>query len=290
MSDSRIGMIGGSGLYEMEQLELLERVQLDTPFGKPSDEFVVGRLSGREVVFLARHGKGHRILPSEINYRANIWGMKKLGVGQILSVSAVGSLKDEIEPGHLVFPDQFIDRTCHRQSTFFGEGIVAHVGFGNPVCKIMRERLSQASKMLGFQHHSQGTYVCMEGPQFSTKAESNLYRSWNADIIGMTNLTEAKLAREAQICYATIALATDYDCWHPDHDSVTTDQVLKTLFSNIEKAKKLVVQAAGMLPEQRDCGCATALRSAIATNKSMLSDAVQKRLELILGRKEQKGV
>src|SRR3990167_2807596 len=261
----------------MEQFEILEKVRLETPFGDPSDEFVLGKLSGKEVVFLARHARGHRILPSEINYRANIWGMKKLEVGQILSVSAVGSLKEEIVPGHLVFPDQFIDRTHRRISTFFGEGIVAHVALADPICSVVRKTLIQAADQLKFKSHSKGTYVCIEGPQFSTKAESNIYRSWNAEVIGMTNVTEAKLAREAQICYATIALATDYDCWHPSHDSVTTDQVLATLFSNIEKAKKLVVETISRLPTERTCSCSTSLKHAIATDKLMISDAVKKR-------------
>ncbi len=284
MKLKRIGVIGGSGLYEMEQLEILERVRLETPFGDASDEFVLGKLGEKEVVFLARHGRGHRILPSEINYRANIWGMKKMEVGQILSVSAVGSLKEEIVPGHLVFPDQFIDRTTRRISTFFGDGVVAHVALAEPICANLRKVLVQSSKKLNLQAHSEGTYICMEGPQFSTKAESKLYRSWDADVIGMTNFTEAKLAREAQICYATIALATDYDCWHPDHDSVTSDQVLATLFSNIEKAKKMVLETIPQLKEERSCGCSTALKHAIATDKLMISDVSKKRLKVILER------
>lgn len=284
MKLKRIGVIGGSGLYEMEQLEILERVRLETPFGEPSDEFVLGKLGEKEVVFLARHGRGHRILPSEINYRANIWGMKKMEVGQILSVSAVGSLKEEIVPGHLVFPDQFIDRTTRRISTFFGDGVVAHVALAEPICANLRKVLVQSSKKLNIQAHPEGTYICMEGPQFSTKAESKLYRSWGADVIGMTNFTEAKLAREAQICYATIALATDYDCWHPDHDSVTSDQVLATLFSNIEKAKKMVLETIPQLKEERNCGCSTALKHAIATDKLMISDVSKKRLKVILER------
>lgn len=281
MVSRRVGVIGGSGLYEMEELEILERARLETPFGNPSDEFVLGRLAGVEAVFLARHGRGHRILPTEINYRANIWGMKTLGVRQILSVSAVGSLKEEIAPGDLVFVDQFIDRTAQRISTFFGEGLVAHVAFGDPICPTLVGPLAKASQALGFKFHPKGSYVCIEGPQFSTKAESHLYRSWGADVIGMTNVTEAKLAREAQICYATIALATDYDCWHPHHDSVTTDQVLQTLFANVEKARKLVTRSVSLLPVERHCGCAKALSHAVATDKLMISDTAKKRLKVL---------
>ncbi len=283
MSQKRIGIIGGSGLYEMEELKIVEKVKLETPFGDPSDEFVLGQLSGREVVFLARHGRGHRILPSEINYRANIWGMKKLGVGQILSVSAVGSLKEEIAPGHLVFVDQFIDRTYRRIPTFFGESVVAHVALAEPVCATMRATLSKTSQKLKLTSHAQGTYICIEGPQFSTKAESNLYRSWNCDVIGMTNVTEAKLSREAQICYATIALSTDYDCWHTEHESVTAVQVVKTLLANVEKAKKLIVAVLPELSEERTCPCSHAIRHAIVTDKLMRSQASKNRLKIIIG-------
>jgi 5'-methylthioadenosine phosphorylase len=284
MKSKRIGIMGGSGLYEMEELEIVEKVQLETPFGNPSDEFVVGRLSGVEVVFLARHGRGHRLLPSEINFRANIWGMKKLNVEQILSVSAVGSLKESIEPGHLVFADQFIDRTYKRQSTFFGEGIVAHLALADPICPSLHSLLPKAASELKLTHHSKGTYICIEGPQFSTKAESHLYRSWGCDIIGMTNVTEAKLAREAQICYATVALATDYDCWHPEHDSVTADQVIQTLLANVEKARKLIRAVLPLFPAERTCSCAHALRHAVVTDKLMISDVTKKRLQLILGK------
>ncbi|MFO1518892.1 MAG: S-methyl-5'-thioadenosine phosphorylase [bacterium] len=284
MTSKRVGIIGGSGLYEMEELEITEKVGLETPFGNPSDEYVMGRLSGVDVVFLARHGRGHRLLPSEINYRANVWGMKKLGVEQILSVSAVGSLKEEIVPGNLVFADQFIDRTYRRNPSFFGDGVVAHVALAEPICASLRSSLGKAAGELKIPFHPQGTYLCIEGPQFSTKAESHLYRSWNCDVIGMTNVTEAKLAREAQICYATVALATDYDCWHAEHDSVTADQVIQTLLANVEKAKKLLRAVLPHLPKERSCACATALRNAVVTDKLMISHEAKKRLALIMGK------
>lgn len=281
MKAGRIGIIGGSGLYEMESFEVLERAKLNTPFGEASDDFVLGKFEGREVVFLARHGKGHRLTPSEINYRANIWGMKVLGVEQILSVSAVGSLKEEIAPGHLVFVDQFIDRTTLRKATFFGDGIVAHVPLAEPICSVLRETLATLADKLQFVHHKKGTYICMEGPQFSTKAESKLYQSWGADVIGMTNLTEAKLAREAQICYSTIALSTDYDCWHPDHDSVTTEQVMATMSANIHNAKKLLQSALSQLPQIRSCSCASTLRHAVVTDKLSMSTQGKKILNTL---------
>lgn len=281
VKSGRIGIIGGSGLYEMETFEVLERAKLKTPFGDPSDDFVLGKFAGREVVFLARHGKGHRFTPSEINYRANIFGMKTLGVDQIVSVSAVGSLKEEIVPGHLVFVDQFIDRTMLRKATFFGEGLVAHVPLAEPICSILRLKLVEVAKTLKLNHHEKGTYLCMEGPQFSTKAESNLYRSWNADVIGMTNLTEAKLAREAQICYSTVALSTDYDCWHPHHDSVTTEQVMATMSANIENAKKLIQQVLPLLPHERSCVCSHVLRHAVVTDKLAMSTQGKKILDVL---------
>ncbi len=281
---AKIGIIGGSGLYEMEELTITEKTKLETPFGEPSDEYVVGKLSGREVVFLARHGRGHRILPSEINYRANIWGMKKLGVEQILSVSAVGSLKEEIAPGNLVFVDQFIDRTYRRNPTFFGEGVVAHAALADPICKVLRQSLTQVAAKNKITHHPQGTYICIEGPQFSTKAESKLYRSWDCDVIGMTNVTEAKLAREAQLCYATIALSTDYDCWHESHDSVTADQVIQTLLANVEKAKTLLREVLPTLPQERTCSCVRAMKNAVVTDKLMTSHAAKSRLQLIVGK------
>ena len=284
MKKTRVGIIGGSGLYEMQSFEVIERVKLDTPFGDPSDEFILGKFEGREVVFLSRHGRGHRFTPSEVNYRANIWGMKTLGVEQILSVSAVGSLKEEIEPGHLVFVDQFIDRTYLRKASFFGEGIVAHVSFAEPICKTLRELFVKTARELAYTSHEKGTYVCMEGPQFSTKAESNLYRSWRADVIGMTNLTEAKLAREAQICYSTVALSTDYDCWHPEHDSVTTEQVMATMSANIEKAKTLVQKVIPLLPEERSCSCTHVLRHAVVTDKLSMSVNGKKILNVLNGK------
>lgn len=238
--DLVIGVIGGSGLYQMEGLENVERVRLDTPFGPPSDEFVLGRLHGKKMAFLPRHGVGHRILPSEINFRANIWGMKKLGVSQLLSVSAVGSMKEQIVPGHLVFVDQFIDLTKRRISTFYGDSAVVHVPMADPVCKNMRGLLGESAKQEGITHHNGGTYVCIEGPQFSTRAESLVYRSWGVDVIGMTNMPEAKLAREAEIAYATIALATDYDCWHHSEESVTVEAVIKTLMANVANAQRVI--------------------------------------------------
>lgn len=284
MKSGRIGIIGGSGLYEMESVEVIEKVKLETPFGDPSDEFILGKFEGREVVFLSRHGKGHRCTPSEINYRANIFGLKTLGVEQILSVSAVGSLKEEIEPGHLVFIDQFIDRTTLRKATFFGEGIVAHVPLAEPICSVLKNHMASAAESLEYTHHVNGIYICMEGPQFSTKAESNLYRSWGADVIGMTNLTEAKLAREAQICYSTLALSTDYDCWHADHDSVTTAQVMETMAANIDKAKKIIKMVVPKLPLERTCACAKVLQNAVVTDRLSLSTHGKKILNVLNGK------
>ncbi|AFZ47947.1 methylthioadenosine phosphorylase [Cyanobacterium stanieri PCC 7202] len=243
METVKIGIIGGSGLYKMEALEDVREVSLDTPFGKPSDNIIVGTLDGTRVAFLARHGRNHHLLPTELPFRANIHAMKQLGVEYIISASAVGSLQAEIKPLDLVIPDQFIDRTSKRIATFFGEGIVAHVGFGNPVCGNLADTLAQAIKNLDFPDidlHQGGTYICMEGPAFSTIAESNLYRSWGASVIGMTNLTEAKLAREAEIAYATLALVTDYDCWNPDHDHVTVETVINNLHQNATNAQKII--------------------------------------------------
>jgi 5'-methylthioadenosine phosphorylase len=240
MAAKRIGIIGGTGLYEMEGVTNLREISVDTPFGAPSDAFLMGELGGAEVVFVPRHGRGHRFTPSEVPYRANIFGLKQLGVDWIISVSAVGSLKEAIAPGHVVLVDQFIDRTRGRASTFFGDGLVAHVGFGDPVCGTLRGFLLDAAAEAGATHHDGGTYVCMEGPAFSTKAESNLYRSWGASVIGMTNLPEAKLAREAEISYATMAMCTDYDCWHPGHDHVTVDQVVAVLKANVAMAKSII--------------------------------------------------
>ena len=279
-----IGIIGGSGLYGMEAFCLKKKINLATPYGKPSDSFLVGELSGKPVVFLPRHGVGHRMSPSEINFRANIWGMKKLGVTQIISVSAVGSLKEEIKPGHMVVIDQFIDRTKNRPSTFFEKGLVAHVSFADPVCSEVRQSLIAAAKAVGASVHEKGTYVCMEGPMFSTKAESHWYRSLNADVIGMTNLQEAKLAREAEICYATLALSTDYDCWHSHHEAVTTDQIIAVLKQNVETAQKIILQAVKLLHPAEDHSCRKALAHAILTDRKKIPAATKKKLALIVGK------
>ena len=280
-----VGVIGGSGLYEMEGLKVLEEVSLVTPFGKPSDIFLVGELSGQRMVFLPRHGRGHRISPSELNFRANIWGMKKLGVTSLIAVSAVGSLREEIAPGHMVIIDQFIDRTQGRESSFFTEGIVAHIAFADPLCPALRKVLIQAGKSAGAVVHEAGTYLCMEGPQFSTRAESKLYRQWGADVIGMTNLQEAKLAREAEICYATIALSTDYDCWHVSHESVTTDMIISVLKKNVALSQKMIRLASQVMAlRNEDCGCSTALQHAILSDSNVIPEEVKKRLELIVGK------
>ncbi|MBI4828224.1 MAG: S-methyl-5'-thioadenosine phosphorylase [Nitrospinae bacterium] len=278
-----IGVIGGSGLYEMEGLAKVRRVKVATPFGKPSDELVTGVLEGVKMVFLPRHGRGHRILPSELPFRANIWALKKLGVTRIISVSAVGSLKKEIEPGHAVVIDQFIDRTRGaRESTFFGKGIVAHVAFADPVCGDLAQRLYQATQNTGWRAHKGGTYVCMEGPLFSTRAESRLYRSWGADVIGMTNLQEAKLAREAEMCYATLALATDYDCWHDE--VVTVEQVIATMNANIERSKATIRAVAPLMGAPSACGCGGALAHGIITAPERIPKKVKKDLKLIIGK------
>jgi 5'-methylthioadenosine phosphorylase len=284
MSKLKVAIIGGSGLYEMEGLKVLEERAVETPFGKPSDDFVIGELEGVPVAFLARHSKGHRILPGELNFRANIYAIKKLGCEFILSISAVGSLKQEIEPGHLVMVDQFIDRTQCRPSTFFGEGIVAHVAFADPVCPILREKLYRAAQEEDVKAHPAGTYVCIEGPMFSTKAESRLYRSWNADVIGMTNLQEARLAREAELCYATMALSTDYDCWHESHDSVTADMVIQTLLKNVKAAQRVLRRIIPRIVQERKCLCARALRHAVITNKLLVPEATKQKLKLIYGK------
>ena len=281
---SKIGIIGGSGLYEMEGIEGLQEHRISTPFGAPSDTLVSGTLHGREVVFLPRHGQGHRLLPSEIPYRANVWSLKKLGVTHLISVSAVGSLKEEIVPGHIVFPDQFIDRTFLRETTFFGRGIVGHVQFGDPVCPELLQTLVESAVHHGATHHGGGTYVCMEGPVFSTRAESNLYRSWGGAVIGMTNLQEAKLAREAELCFATIALATDYDCWHESEEEVTVDNILAVMRENIATCKKLLAEAVGRIGDARGCGCGNALQDAIVTPLDQIPDAVKTDLEPIIGR------
>jgi 5'-methylthioadenosine phosphorylase len=265
-SDVRIGIVGGSGLYQMEGLTDVEEVSVDTPFGTPSDAYRVGTLEGQRVAFLARHNRNHTILPSEINFRANIHGFKQLGVEWILSASAVGSLKEELHPLDIVVPDQFYDRTRTRLSTFFGDGVVALVSFGDPVCNVLADIIENSGKEAGKAIKRGGTYVCMEGPQFSTKAESNAYRSWGMDIIGMTNLQEAKLSREAEICYSTMALVTDYDCWHPDHDSVTVADIVRNLHKNSENAQKIIRAAVNRLPVERTCKCGSALQFAILTD------------------------
>jgi 5'-methylthioadenosine phosphorylase len=278
------GIIGGSGLYSMPGFEVTEEVELDTPFGKPSDPYVVGTIAGKPVAFLARHGRGHRITPTELNFRANIWGFKKLGVERIISVSAVGSLKEEHAPEQFVLPDQFVDRTMGRVSTFFGEGLVGHVSFAEPTCHKLMDVVHHACQQAGVVSKLGGTYLCMEGPAFSTKAESNVYRSWGMDIIGMTNLQEAKLAREAEICYCTVAMVTDYDCWHPDHDAVTVDQIIATLHKNAENAAKVVKFAIEAMPAPGDCSCKNALKNALITDKSKVPAETLKKLEIIVGK------
>jgi 5'-methylthioadenosine phosphorylase len=277
-----IGVIGGSGLYQMEDLENVERVRIDTPFGPPSDEFVIGRLSGKRMVFLPRHGVGHRILPTEINFRANIWGMKKLGVSQLLSVSAVGSMKEHIAPGTLVFVDQFIDLTKRRVSTFYGNGVVVHVPMADPICKNMRRLLVEVAAEQGIEHQNGGTYVCIEGPQFSSRGESLVYRSWGVDVIGMTNMPEAKLAREAEIAYATIALATDYDCWHQSEESVSVEAVIRTLMANVAKAQRVIKgYVAKATLETASIECTTAARTSIMTAPDKIPSEIRQQLEPI---------
>ncbi|MPY86652.1 MAG: S-methyl-5'-thioadenosine phosphorylase [Luteitalea sp.] len=280
-----IGIIGGSGLYEMPELGDREEVPVETPFGPPSGPYVVGTLAGLRVAFLARHGAGHRLLPSELNFRANIYGFKTLGVQQILSASAVGSLKEEYKPLDLVIPDQFLDRTKGRISTFFGEGLVAHVTFAHPICDRLANVAYDAARAVGVTTHRGGTYVCMEGPQFSTRAESLLYRSWGMDVIGMTNLQEAKLAREAEICYVTIALVTDYDCWHPEHDAVTVDIVVANLLENARVAQQVIADAVRRLANHpRTCSCGTALASAIITQPAAVPAETKAKLAPIVGK------
>lgn len=284
LQQAEIGIIGGSGLYAMPGLSNTREERVSTPFGDPSDAFVLGDLEGRKVAFLARHGRGHKILPSELNFRANIYALKQLGVERILSVSAVGSLKEEHKPTDFVVPDQFIDRTFHRESTFFGNGIVGHVAFGDPVCATVAKAIVTACAAVEVVGKGGGTYVCMEGPQFSTRAESNLYRSWGADVIGMTNLQEAKLAREAEICYATMAMVTDYDCWREGHDDVTVDQIVAVLNQNAANAAKVVRAAVAAMPKERTCACATALQYAILTNPAAIPAETRERLDLLIGK------
>jgi 5'-methylthioadenosine phosphorylase len=279
-----IGIIGGSGLYQMSGLSDVREIRVKTPFGDPSDAIAVGTLEGKRVAFLARHGHGHRILPGEINYRANIYAMKSLGVERIISVSAVGSLQEELKPGEFVVPDQFVDRTKFRISTFFGGGLVAHVAFDKPTCGQMSGVLSDASAHCGVNVHRRGTYVCIEGPQFSTLAEAHVHRQLRFEIIGMTNVTEAKLTREAEICYASLAMVTDYDCWHPEHDSVTSAQIIETLVKNAENAQRVLREAVRTMPGERTCKCGTALKHAFVTDMKLVPAATKKRLKAIIGK------
>ena len=284
MSQPRIGVIGGSGLYEIDGLEALEEERVETPFGAPSDAFITGVLDGRPVAFLPRHGRGHLYSPSKIPHRANIFAMKKLGVERIISISAVGSMKMEIGPGHIVIPDQFIDRTWRRESSFYGEGVVVHVAIADPTCAELGGVLAASGETVGATVHRGGTYVCIEGPQFSTRAESAVYRSWGVSVIGMTNMPEAKLAREAEICYATIALSTDYDCWHPDWGDVTVDGVLEILRKNVETAKGVIREAVRTVAAERTCPCSHALRSAILSDPKAIPEQVKTDLEPLIGK------
>ena len=285
MSDAVIGIIGGSGLYAMEGLTVLHERHIDTPFGSPSDPFIIGEIDGVSVAFLSRHGKGHRFTPTEVNYRANIYGMKVLGVHTILSASAVGSMKEDYHPTNIVFPHQFIDRTRHRADTFFGNGLVGHVAFADPICAGASFVMAESAREHSATHHVGGVYLCMEGPQFSTRAESNLYRSWNVDVIGMTNLTEARLAREAELCYATMALVTDYDCWHPDHDDVNVDQIMEYLRANATMAQKILRSSiAKAAARTRDCACPTALQFALMTDRAVISQKAKDDLAPIVGK------
>jgi len=284
MEQVQIGIIGGSGLYDMAEVTDRKEVTVKTPFGEPSGAYVIGTLRGQRVAFLSRHGAGHRLSPSELNFRANIFGMKLLGVEYILSASAVGSLKQEYKPLDIVIPDQFIDRTRGRVSTFFGRGLVGHVAFAHPFCKTLSEVALGSGRAAGATIHQGGTYVCMEGPQFSTLAESKLYRSWGADIIGMTNLQEAKLAREAEICYTTIALVTDYDCWHPDHDSVTVEMIIANLTQNARTAQQIIAGAVDRLPFNRTCECASALKYALITRPDVIPEETARELAPIVGK------
>jgi len=287
MTKATIGIIGGSGLYQMPELKDVEEITIDTPFGSPSDAFILGTLENQRVAFLPRHGRGHRFTPTELPFRANIYAMKLLGVERILSASAVGSLQEQYAPLDMVIPDQFFDRTRARarESTFFGEGIVAHVGFAHPMCAGLGDVLQESCETVQVKAHRGGTYICMEGPAFSTKAESNVYRSWGMDVIGMTNLQEAKLAREAEICYATLALVTDYDCWHPSHDSVTIEMVVEYLNKNVRNAQSIMREAVKRLADRsRECSCGSALKHAIFTAPDLWPAATTRKLEAIIGK------
>jgi 5'-methylthioadenosine phosphorylase len=283
MGTGKIGVIGGSGLYAMAALENVHEIEVTTPFGPPSDAYIVGTLHGRDMVFLPRHGRGHRLPPSAINFRANIYGLKSLGVEWVIAVSAVGSMREEIQPGHLVIPDQFIDRTRSRVSTFFEEFTV-HVALADPVCAVVADALHQAAAATGATVHLGGTYLCMEGPQFSTRAESRLYRQWGVDVIGMTNMPEAKLAREAELCYATLALATDYDCWHVSAADVDIGAILAILQHNVQLAQEVIRRTVPQLQGARTCSCSTALQTAIITDRAMIPTAVRERLGLLIER------
>ncbi|HEX29309.1 TPA: S-methyl-5'-thioadenosine phosphorylase [Candidatus Poribacteria bacterium] len=281
----KIGVIGGSGFYEMEGLTDIEEIDLDTPFGKPSDRIVIGTLEGKKVAFLPRHGRGHRILPSELNVRANIYALKSLGVEWLISVSAVGSLREEIKPRDFVVPDQIFDNTKGRKSTFFGEGMAVHVAMSDPFCPVLRGILVQSAKEHGVTVHDGGTYICIEGPQFSTRAESEVYRKLGFDVIGMTAIPEAKLAREAEMCYATLACVTDYDCWHPEHEEVTAEMILSNLLANVEHAKTVVKRAVALIPEERTgCDCSRALEKAIATRPDAIPYETKRKLSLLIGK------
>jgi 5'-methylthioadenosine phosphorylase len=284
LDQAEIGIIGGSGLYSMPGLEGIREVAVATPFGNPSDAYLVGQLAGRKVAFLARHGRGHHILPHELNFRANIHGFKQLGAERILSISAVGSLKEEHRPTEFIIPDQFVDHTKTRISTFFGNGVVGHVAFADPVCSEVAQVLGSACAQVGVRHKMRGTYICIEGPQFSTKAESHLYRSWGMDVIGMTAVQEAKLAREAEICYAALAMVTDYDCWHPAHDSVTVEQIIAVLNENASHATAVVRHAVAALPRTRSCKCGSALRHAIMTDANRIPVETREKLGLLLNK------
>src|SRR5438477_8825480 len=286
MTTAKIGIIGGSGLYQMPELKEVEEVSVDTPFGRPSDSFIVGTREGERVAFLPRHGRGHRLLPTELPFRANIYALKLLGVERILSASAVGSLQEQYAPLDMVIPEQFFDRTRARarESTFFGDGIVAHITFAHPVCAHLGDVLEESCRAAGVNAHRGGTYLCMEGPAFSTRAESHVYRSWGMDVIGMTNLQEAKLAREAEICYVTIAMVTDYDCWHPEHDAVTVNDIIANLVKNAENAAKVVATAVAAMPEARQCKCGSALSHAIITDRAAIPEQTKKKLDLLIGK------
>jgi 5'-methylthioadenosine phosphorylase len=281
---AEIGIIGGSGLYSMAGLKDTREIRVKTPFGEPSDAIVLGTLEGKRVAFLARHGRGHRILPGEINFRANICAMKQLGVERVISVSAVGSLQEDLRPGEFLVVDQFVDRTKSRVSTFFGDGLVAHVTFDKPTCAQVSAVLADASTHCGVKVHPRGTYVCIEGPQFSTLAEAHVHRQLRFEVIGMTNVTEAKLAREAELCYGTIAMITDYDCWHPEHESVTATQIIATLNQNTENAQKVLREAVRAMPKERSCKCGAALRHALVTDLKLVPPATKKRLAPIIGK------